>query len=147
MKTINKFPAVAVVAILMWGGMVRAQASDLLFSQLSDGQSTYGPSELWTAAGIKSEVADDFDVGGNIDRVVASGFVWGTGDFRGVYVRFYAYKADGTVGALQKEYFLTSGFNAGTIDVALSPAFAASGKHFVSVQPVINYWYWWSSDT
>jgi hypothetical protein len=147
MKMINKFPAVAVVAMLMWGGMVRAQASDLLFSQLSDGQSAYGPSELWTAAGINSEVADDFDVVGNIDRVVASGFIWGTVDFRGVYVRFYAYKADGTPGALQKEYFLTSGFNAGTIDVALSPAFAASGKHFVSVQPVINYWYWWSSHT
>jgi hypothetical protein len=147
MKMINKLPVIAVVAALMWAGMFRAQASDLLFSQLSDGQSTYGPSELWTAAGINSEVADDFDVVGSIDRVVASGFIWGTVDFRGVYVRFYAYKADGTPGALQKEYFLTSGFNAGTIDVALSPAFAASGKHFVSVQPVINYWYWWSSHT
>jgi Divergent InlB B-repeat domain len=147
MKMINKLPVIAVVATWMWAGMFRAQASDLLFSQLSDGQSTYGPSELWTAAGINSEVADDFDVVGNIDRVVASGFIWGTVDFRGVYVRFYAYKADGTPGALLKEYFLTSGFNAGTIDVALSPAFAASGKHFVSVQPVINYWYWWSSHT
>jgi hypothetical protein len=133
--------------MLMWGGMVRAQASDLIFSQMSDGQSTYGPSELWTAAGINSEVADDFDVVGNIDRVVASGFIWGTVDFRGVYVRFYAYNSDGTPGALRQQYFLTSGFNAGTINVALSPAFAASGKHFVSVQPVINYWYWWSSHT
>src|SRR4029434_702013 len=101
MKTINKFPAVAVVAILMWGGMVRAQASDLLFSQLSDVKSTYGPRELWTAAEINSEVADDFDVVGNVDRVVASGFIWGTVDFRGVYVRLYAYKADGTLCAIQ----------------------------------------------
>jgi len=50
--------------------MVRAQASELLFSQLSDGQSTYGPSELWKPAGINSEVADDFEVIGNIDRLL-----------------------------------------------------------------------------
>jgi len=147
MKTINKFPAVVVLAAFIWAGLVQAQASDLLFSQLSDGQSTYGPSELWTPAGINSEVADDFDVVGNIDRVVASGFIWGTVDFQGVYIRFYAYNADGTPGALQQQYFLTGGFNAGTIDVALSPAFAASGRHFVSVQPVINYWYWWSANS
>src|SRR5918995_4337089 len=121
MKTTNKFAAVVVVSAFILAGLVRAQASDLLFSQMSDGQSAFGPSELWTAAGINSEVADDFDVVGNIDRVVASGFIWGTVDFRGVYVRFYAYNADGKPGALQKEYFLTSGLNAGTIDVALSP--------------------------
>jgi hypothetical protein len=124
-----------------------AQASDLLFSQSSDGQSTYGPSQLWPAAGINSEAADDFEAIGNIDRVFASGFVWGTVDFQGVYVRFYAYGADGKPGALQREYFLTSGFNAGAIDVTLSPPFPATGKHFLSVQPVINYWYWWSSQT
>jgi hypothetical protein len=124
-----------------------AQASELLFSQSSDGQSAYGPSQLWTPAGINSELADDFEVIGNIDRVFASGFIWDTVDFQGVYVRFYAYGADGKPGALQKEYFLTNGFNAGTIDVTLSPPFPATGKHFLSVQPVINYWYWWSSHT
>src|ERR1043166_4572710 len=119
-----------------------AHASDLLFSQASDGQSTYGPSEMWTAAGINSQVADDFEVTGNIDRVIASGFIWGTVDFQGVYVRFYAYGADGKPGALQKEYFLSTGFNQGTIDAALSPPFQATGKHFLSVQPVSDYWYW-----
>ena len=144
---INKFPAVAVVAMLMWGGMLRAQASELLFSQLSDGQSTYGPSELWTPAGVNSEVVDDFDLVGNIDRVFASGFIWGIVNFQGVYVRFYQYGADGKPGALQRQYFLNTGFNAGAIDVTLSPPFSATGRHFLSVQPVINYWYWWSSQS
>jgi len=49
------------------------RASVLLYSQAVDGQSTFGPSELWIP-NIDSEVADDFDVAGNIDRVVANGF-------------------------------------------------------------------------
>jgi len=147
MKTINKFPAVVVLAAFIWAGLVQAHASELLFSQLSDGQSTYGPSELWAPNGVNSEVADDFDVVGNIDRVFASGFIWGAVNFQGVYVRFYQYGADGRPGALQREYFLASGFNAGAIDVTLSPPFSATGRHFLSVQPVINYWYWWSSST
>ena len=47
---------------------------------------------------------------------------------------------DGTPGALQKEYFFTKGYNAGAIDVTLSPPFAATGKHFLTVQPVLNGW-------
>jgi hypothetical protein len=144
-KMINKFPAVAVVAMLIWGGMVRAQASDPLFSQLSDGQSTYGPSQLWTANGVNSEIADDINVVANIDRVYAGGFIWGTVNFQGVYIRFYAFGADNKPGALQREYFLTAGspnvvFDnlSGAINATLSPAFAASGRHFLSVQPVIK---------
>ena len=38
MKIINKFPVVVVLAAFIWAGLVRAQASELLFSQLSDGQ-------------------------------------------------------------------------------------------------------------
>src|SRR5262249_3612145 len=147
MKTINKFPAVLLLATFILEGLVQAQASDLLFSQLSDNQSTYGPSELWTPTGVNSEVADDFEIVGNIDRVFASGFIWGAVNFQGVYVRFYEYGADGKPGILQREYFLTTGFDAGAIDVTLSPAFPATGRHFLSVQPVINYWYWWSSQT
>jgi hypothetical protein len=93
MKTINKFPAVVVLVAFIGAGLVQAQASELLFSQLSDGQSTYGPSELWPPTGINSEVADDFDVVGDIDRVFASGFIWGAVNFQGVYVRFYEYGA------------------------------------------------------
>ena len=58
--------------------------------------------------------------------------------------------ADGTPGALQQEYFLTTGDNAGRRFgeiVTLSPAFAATGKHFLSVQPVLDGWYWWSANT
>ena len=146
-KTTNRLPEVVVLIVFMLIGLVRAQASQLLFSQLSDNQSTYGPSQLWMPAGVNSEVADDFDVIGNIDRVVASGFIWGNVNFQGVYVRFYEYGADAKPGALQQEYFLTTGFNLGTIDITLSPPFSATGRHFVSVQPVIDYWYWWSSQT
>jgi hypothetical protein len=140
--------------MIFWMGIVRAQSSDVLYSQSADGQSTYGPSELWTPVAINSEVADDFDVAGSIDRVVAGGFVWGTVDFRGVYIRFYEFGADNKPGALQHEYFLPTSdpnvtFDAtyGTVDARVSPPFAATGKHFLSVQPVIDYWYWWSSQT
>jgi chitobiase/beta-hexosaminidase-like protein len=147
MKTHIKFSVLISLAVSLLFGVATSPASDLLYTQFSDSQSTFGPSELWSPSNVNSEVADDFNVIGNIDRVFASGFVWGTVDFQGVYIRFYEYKADGTPGVLQKQYFVSGGFNAGAIDVPLSPAFAATGKHFLSVQPVINYWYWWSSQT
>jgi IPT/TIG domain-containing protein len=128
-------------------------ASELLFSQNADGQSTYGPSQLSSASGVNSEIADDFNVIANIDRVYVSGFVWGTVNFQGVYIRFYQYGADNRPGALQREYFLAPGdpnvtFDplSGAIDAKLSSAFPATGRHFLSVQPVINYWYWWSAN-
>ena len=75
-------------------------------------------------------------------------------NFQGVYVRFYEFGADNKPGALQHEYFLAAGDpnvafnqNTGEIDATLSPTFAATGRHFLSVQPVINYWYWWSSSS
>ena len=130
-----------------------AQGGELVYSQLSDNQSTFGPSQLWLPTGVNSEVADDFEVIGNIDRVVASGFMWGTADFQGVYVRFYEFGADNKPGALQREYLFASGdphvvFDplSGSIDATLSPGFTASGRHFISVQPIINYWYWWSAN-
>src|SRR5262245_27987383 len=84
----------------------RSFAGELLFSQYADGQSTYGPSQLWPDAGVNSEAADDFDVIGSIDRVVASGFIWGvTPQWRGVYVRFYQYGGNGAPGALLREEF------------------------------------------
>ena len=131
-----------------------AQASELLVSQFADGQSSYGPSQLWPASNVNSEIADDFNVVANIDRVSAGGFIWGTVYFQGVYVRFYEFGADSKPGALQREYFLAAGdpnlsFNSlsGTIDAHLPAAFPANGRHFLSVQPIINYWYWSSSNT
>ncbi len=141
------------LAASLWICSPLLAASELLFSQNADGQSTYGPSQLWSASSVNSEIADDFNVVANIDRVYASGFIWGAVNFQGVYVRFYQYGADNKPGALQREYFLAAGgpnvtFDqlSGAIDTTLSPAFAATGRHFLSVQPVINYWYWWSAN-
>jgi IPT/TIG domain len=153
MKTKFGVVIIAVCFTCLWASMTLGQSS-VLYSQFSDGQSTFGPSQLWSAAGVNSEVADDFSVIGNIDRVYAEGFIWGTVDFQGAYIRFYEYTPSGTPGVLQREYFLGPSdpnvqFNqiGGAIDATLSPPFAATGKHFLSVQPVINYWYWWSSQT
>src|SRR6476619_2385790 len=38
-----------------------ANAGELIYSQLSDNQSTFGPSQLWSATAVNSEVADDFN--------------------------------------------------------------------------------------
>jgi IPT/TIG domain-containing protein len=141
------------LAASLWMCSSSPAASELLFSQNADGQSTYGPSQLWSASGVNSEIADDFNVVANIDRVYASGFIWGAVNLQGVYVRFYQYGDDNKPGALQREYFFAAGdpnvtFDqlSGAIDTTLSPAFAATGRHFLSVQPVINYWYWWSAN-
>jgi len=151
MKTITRiFLQLTILAAALWSSSARA--GELVYSQFSDNQSTYGPSQLWAATGVNSEVADEFNVVANIDRVSAGGFVWGTVSFQGVYVRFYEFGADNKPGALQHEYFLAAGdpnvvFNSqtGAIDATLSPTFVATGRHFLSVQPVSNYWYWWSS--
>ncbi len=155
MKTITRiFHSLTILAAALWVSNSSARAGELIFSQYSDGQSTYGPSQLWQGTGVNSEVADEFNVTANIDRVSAAGFIWGTVNFQGVYVRFYEFGADNKPGALQHEYFLAAGDpnvsfnqNTGTIDANLSPTFAATGRHFLSVQPIINYWYWWSSST
>ena len=153
MKTITTV-LLTVLAALLWISVPSVLASELVFSQSSDNQSTYGPSLVWSADNVNAEVADDFNVAANIDRVSAGGFIWGAVNFQGLHVRFYAFGADNKPGALQREYFLAAGDpnvafdqNSGTIDATLSPAFAATGRHFLSVQPVINYWYWWSSSS
>jgi len=146
MKTISR-SLLTVLAASLWISNPSAKASDLLYSQAVDGQSAFGPSEVWTPSNINSEVADDFEVVGSINRVFANGYVQGAVTFEGVHVRFYEYLLDGTPGALQQEYFFATGYNAGAIDVTLSPPFAATGKHFLTVQPVLNGWYWWSANT
>ena len=151
MKTFKPL-LLAVLAASLWAFSPSVTAGELIFSQHSDNQSTYGPSQWWPAAGVNSELADDFNVVANIDGISASGFIWDAVDFQGVYVRFYEFGTDSKPGALQREYFFASSdptmsFNAvtGAINATLSPAFSATGRHFVSVQPVINYWYWWSA--
>lgn len=146
MKQLQRLIA-AVIVTWLGASALPAHASELLYSQLFDGQSIFGPSDVWAPSNVDREVADDFDVVGNIDRVVATGSAASFLTFQGVHVRFYSYNSDGTPGALQQEYFLSTGYDSGTVDVTLSPPFAATGKHFLSIQPVIDGWYWWSANT
>ena len=126
----------------------------MLYSQGFDGQSVYGPSLVWPADGLNSEVTDEFNVVANIDRVIAGGSAYSERlIFRGCMSASTNSAADNKPGALQREYFLAAGdpnvtFDAfGEISATLSPAFAATGRHFLSVQPVVDYWYWWSSSS
>ena len=93
------------LAASLWITSPAANASELIYSQYSDGQSVYGPSLVWPADAVNSEVADEFNVVANIDRVSAGGSVWGPVDFQGVHIRFYEFGADNKPGALQHEYF------------------------------------------
>ena len=60
-----------VFAVLVWIASPSAMASELVYSRCSDDQSVYGPTLVWPADGVNSEVADEFNVVANIDRVVA----------------------------------------------------------------------------
>ena len=71
MKTISR-TLLTLLAASLWVSNPSAKASALLYSQAVDGQSAFGPSEVWTPSNINSEVADDFDVVGSIDRVLSA---------------------------------------------------------------------------
>jgi putative pyrroloquinoline-quinone binding quinoprotein/IPT/TIG domain-containing protein len=149
----KKLTGLIISSFLLLSLASAVRGSELVFSQSSDTQSIYGPSHRSPVTGNSSEVADDFVLKGRIDRVVAKGFMWGSTDFQGVYIRIYEYGANNTPGALQQEYFLAasdpnlSHDSAGTVSANLSPAFWATGRHFISVQPLSNDWYWWSSNS
>ena len=146
--------ATAAVALAVSVMATALNASELIYAQINDGQSTYGPSLLWGDPVTNSEIADDFEVIGAIDRVVAGGFIFGTTPvWQGVFVRFYESKVDGTPGVLQRQIHLLPGDPnfivdaTGMIDVRLEQPFQATGRHFVTVQPHVNYWYWWSANS
>jgi hypothetical protein len=155
MKTFSRVLAAAIGLLFLAAG---ASASEILFSQQPDGQSIYGPSNHSPGGPVDAEVADDFDLTASIDRVVAYGFDFPNPvtDFTGVWVRFYASGTTGGPGALQTEIFvaaddpgLVNGLDPnGWLDITLPSAFSASGRHFVSVQPVMSTpWYRWSAHT
>jgi hypothetical protein len=121
-----------------------------IYAQPSDGRAVGGPSSKIAAGQTDSEVADDFDLTASIQRVRVRGVRGGQNAppfpvYYGVYVRFYEW-ADGQPGALQTEYYLPKGspgviFDAAqpsTFDITLPAPFQASGKHFMSVQPVFG---------
>jgi hypothetical protein len=153
MKTIARtLLTLTLLATSLWATSPSARG-EVIYSQFPDYQSAYGPCLVWAPNGVNGEVADEFNVVANIDRVYAGGFVWGTVSFQGAYVRFYEFGADNKPGALQREYFFAPGDpNAildqnGGVTANLSPAFAATGRHFLTVQPVMSDWSWWSSSS
>lgn len=170
MPRFNRFArtitARAVLFMILLAAAGSARAQEVIWSQGNDLKSTWGPSTKSQSASynVNSELADDFDLVGTVNRVDVSGYNSYQSSlipaFFGVYVRFYASNADGTPGALRQEYYLPSGdpnlwANSAlpsNFRVTLSPAFQATGKHFVSVQPVMDQvwnqkWYWWSANT
>lgn len=140
----------SILCILVSG----VSAQTVLDSQAGNGQS----SEINFVAPDGSnnyESVDDIDVTGVINRVVVTGYMpnfttWG---FQGVWVRFYAHTASGP-GALQAEYFVASGTagltfdtTGGTyFDVTLASGFAATGPHYLGVQPKVGWWNWNSAN-
>ena len=148
----------AAIAAALFASCLGLQAGELIFSQLDDGQSNHGPSNYAPLGPVNAEVADDFDLTATVDRVVAYGFNFPNPvpDFGGVYVRFYASSGTGGPGALQAERFLAAGDPnlvngleiSGYLDITLATPFSATGKHFVSVQPVTaTAWYRWSANS
>ena len=152
----QSLPLLALAAALL--ASRPAAASELIFSQAVDNQSIHGPSNHVPAGPIDAEVADDFDLTASVDRVVAWGFIFPNvgADFSGAFVRFYAATDNGGPGALQSEAFVAAGdpnlvnglAAGGWLDITLATPFAATGRHFVSVQPVVtDAWYRWSANS
>ncbi|HKO35862.1 MAG TPA: Ig-like domain-containing protein, partial [Pyrinomonadaceae bacterium] len=121
-----------------------------IYSQPSDGRAVESSSKIQGGTAYDREVADDFDLNATITRVVVRGSRGGYNMppnpvYYGVYVRFYD-GAQGTPGALQVEHFLPAGtpgviYDAAqpnTFDITLPASFNASGRHFLSVQPVFG---------
>ena len=127
-----------------------AAGGSLLWQQTWDGQSGYGPSIRSSL--VDKEIADDFNVTGTIDRVVATGSR-GFGAppspaVQAVEVRFYAVDGD-RPGAVIAEYVITGSDPAlvydpvgvNTFEISLSPPFEATGHHYIGVQVVMeSYW-------
>ncbi|HEX8130160.1 MAG TPA: carboxypeptidase regulatory-like domain-containing protein [Pyrinomonadaceae bacterium] len=133
---------------------VAAVAADpnatVIYSQPYDGQSGESSSKIQGGTQYDREAADDFDLNATITRVLVRGVRGGYNMppnpvYYGVYVRFYD-GTGGTPGALQVEHYLPAGtpgvvFDAAqpnTFDITLPAAFNATGKHFLSVQPVFG---------
>jgi hypothetical protein len=138
-----------------------ASAQTTIWSQPWDHRSQYGPSSQTTTDPIVDrEVADDFDVVGQVEAIYADGshityFGSPAMQFTSAYVRFYEWQ-NGTPGALQYEQSIPASAITLTTDVTgafgmripLPTQFAATGKHFVSVQTVSNLgWSWRTAGT
>ena len=150
-----------VLAMCVCGVANSALGQELLWMNLTDGNTTSQQSMTTVgSSSYDSEVADDFDVVGSVERVLMSGngcFSCGGFVVVGVHVRFYESTPANTPGALQAEYFLSAGdpsllvnVNDPTgVDITLPTPFEANGRHFIAVQMVFESWgycsIWFSS--
>lgn len=136
------------VSLLSLAAARSALGSELLWTTVP-GQTGFGTTYSVLQGGATpqdTEVADDFQVAGTVERVVAKGWNCSIGcspaPVQGAWVRFYEWTAAGP-GALQAEHFLPAGHpglillppsDPATLDITLDDPFVAGGWHFVSVQ-------------
>lgn len=136
--------------------VAHADSSWVIWSQPLNTNWAIVPSYASTKPTTDIEIADDVEIIGSVDRVVATG--WNCINcvppiLTGVYVRFYEWTSTGP-GGLDAEYFVPAGDpglvvgpnGPGTIDVTLPSAYPAEGKRFVAVEPTFlggGSWYWW----
>lgn len=152
-------PARPLVALAALAFSAPAFAGSLLFSQLGDNWSQFGPSQKsLTGTSVNSEAGDDFNLVATIDRVVVRGerqdyFSTTLPPIGGAWVRFYAW-TNGLPGTKLYEQWIPKGTNLavtpsmGSVDVRLPVFFNATGKHFVTVQLQTDEgWYWQTSNS
>lgn len=146
----------SIVAAASASAPAGAQSGWIVWSQPQNTTYAIVPSYASAAVPMDVEVADDFEVNGQVRRIVVSGydcFNCAQPDVAGAIVRFYAWTASGP-GAMLSETFVADdsqylqysvGYPA-SLDITLPAPFVASGRHFISVQLTFNdagSWYWW----
>lgn len=119
-------------------------ASNLIWSQGYTGQGHRVPSEiLGVSPSIHREAADDFELEGVVERIVAAGYLTPgcQSQVLGVHVRFYDVSPQGEPGVVLAEHFLPEGdprFShpscATVLDITLPEPFQATGRHFLSIR-------------
>ena len=172
-----RFAHLAAILLCLSVVAAQAQTEEVIWQQShgtgAGGVADFGPSQKAgsTAYTLSSEVADDINLVGTINRIEVHGYANGypptsSSHYYGLNVRFYAVGADNKPGALQAEYFipktspnfLYQDLGLGDLRVRLETPFQATGKHFISVQVVIDpvvipgtggamaKWYWRSDN-
>jgi hypothetical protein len=153
----NIFHFIAVVFCL---ALVTAQAQETIIWEQGNfvgagGVADFGPSQKngSDASPIDSELADDINLVGTITRVDVHGSSSGfdspspsSSFYDGLQIKFYAFGADNKPGALEAEYFIPKNSpnfifqsaGLGDLRVHLETPFQATGRHFVTVQVVMN---------
>ncbi|MGP1346813.1 MAG: outer membrane protein assembly factor BamB family protein [Phycisphaerales bacterium] len=147
-----------VVAACLGGALASggsaALGSEILWTTNPDMPTVYsayllGPSV--SSPVLQGEVADDFNVFGTIEHILADGETcingcFGTPDgVTGVFVRFYEWTEAGPGGLLDEQFVaLNDGFTYSPsccmelLDITLPEPFVSSGLHYVSVQVALD---------